>query len=91
VNIELGFSYAILNDSYALGSATLAFGAFLLTPFALKYGRRPVYIVTTILQFAVSIWSAKMETVADIMLVNAFGCGLGALAEVIVHRLFFLT
>jgi len=55
VDIELGFSYAILNDIYVLGSATLAFGTFLLTSFALKYGPRPVYTITTILQFAISI------------------------------------
>lgn len=43
MNVQLGFSYAILNDSYAIGCGTLAFGAFLLIPFALKYGRRPIY------------------------------------------------
>lgn len=83
MNLELGFSYTILNDSYALGCGTLAFGAFLLIPFALKYGRRPIYIVSTAIQLGVAIWSAKIQTVADIMLVNAFSCGVGALAEVI--------
>lgn len=83
MNEQLGFSYTILNDSYALGSGTLAIGAFLLIPFALKYGRRPIYIVSTAVQLGVSVWSARIETVADIMLVNAFGCGIGALAEVI--------
>lgn len=85
MNTQLGFSYALLNDSYAIGCATLAFGAFLLIPFALKYGRRPIYILSTLAQFAISIWSAKMETVADLMLVNALSCGVGALAEVIVQ------
>lgn len=85
MNLQLGFSYPILNDSYAIGCGTLAFGAFLLIPFALKYGRRPIYILSTIIQFAVSIWSAKLETVADLMLVNAISCGVGALAEVIVQ------
>ena len=85
MNEELGFSYEILNDSYAIGNGTLAIGAFLLIPFALKYGRRPVYIISTAIQLAVSIWSAKLETVADLMLVNAFSCLVGALAEVIVQ------
>ena len=74
-----------MNDSYAIGCGTLAFGAFLLIPFALKYGRRPIYIISTAAQFAISVWSAKLETVADIMLVNAFSCLVGALAEVIVQ------
>ncbi|RDW88471.1 hypothetical protein BP6252_00503 [Coleophoma cylindrospora] len=85
MNVELGFSYTILNDSYAVGCGTLAFGAFLLIPFALKYGRRPIYLFSTLAQFAISVWSAKLQTVADIMLVNAFSCGVGALAEVIVQ------
>jgi len=85
MHVKLGFSYTDLNNSYAVGCGTLAFGAFLLVPFALKYGRRPVYIVTTTIQFGVAIWSAKMKTVADLMLINAFSCGVGALSEVIVQ------
>jgi MFS family permease len=79
MNEQLGFSYELLNDSYAIGCGTLALGAFLLIPFALKYGRRPVYIFSTLVQFAMYVWSAKLETVADLMLVNAFSCGVGAL------------
>jgi MFS family permease len=85
MNEQLSFSYELLNDSYAIGCGTLVFGAFLLIPFALKYGRRPVYIFSTLVQFAMSVWSAKLETVADLMLVNAFSCGVGALSEVIVQ------
>ncbi|KAK5129231.1 hypothetical protein LTR08_003734 [Meristemomyces frigidus] len=85
MNVQLGFSYAILNDSYAIGCATLAFGAAMLIPFALKYGRRPIYIFSTAAQFAISIWSARINTVADIMLVNVFSCWVGSLAEVIVQ------
>ncbi|KAI9737991.1 MAG: hypothetical protein M1834_009361 [Cirrosporium novae-zelandiae] len=82
---QLGFSYDILNDSYAIGCGTLAIGAFMLIPFALKFGRRPIYIVSSALQFVISVWSAKLQTVADLMLINAFSCLLGALAEVIVQ------
>lgn len=82
---QLGFSLSILNDSYAIGCGTLAFGAFLLIPFALKYGRRPVYIFSTFIQFGISVWSARIFTVADLMLVNVFECLVGALAEVIVQ------
>ncbi|KAJ5832496.1 major facilitator superfamily domain-containing protein [Penicillium riverlandense] len=82
---QLGFSYAILQDSYAAGSATLCVGALLFIPIALKFGRRVVYLISLFLQFFVSIWSAKLETVADLVLVNAFNCLLGALAEAIVQ------
>jgi hypothetical protein len=43
-------------------------------------------ILLPILQLAIYIWSAKIEAVADIVLVNASGRGLGALAEVTVQR-----
>jgi hypothetical protein len=39
----------------SIGCGTLVFGAFLLIPFALKYGRRPVYIFSTLVQFAMSV------------------------------------
>ncbi|KAL2828962.1 major facilitator superfamily domain-containing protein [Aspergillus cavernicola] len=82
---QLGFSWAILNNSYALGCGFLAIGAVLLTPPALKLGRRPLYIISTIIIFAVSIWSAKMTKVVDLMLVNVFSCLSGALSEVMVQ------
>lgn len=85
MNKELGYSYEILNDSYAAGCACLAIGSLLLIPFALKFGRRPLYIFSTVLQFALSIWSAKMQTVADLMLINIFQCTFGSLAEAIVQ------
>ncbi|KAF2489228.1 serine/threonine kinase 16 [Lophium mytilinum] len=85
MNKELGYSFEILNDSYAVGCACLALGSVILIPFALKFGRRPLYIFSTALQFGLSIWSAKMETVADLMLINILQCLFGSLAEVIVQ------
>ncbi|KAF3048280.1 hypothetical protein E8E12_011615 [Didymella heteroderae] len=82
---ELGFTIALLNDGYATGSAALAVGAILFIPFALKYGRRPMYLFSLVGQIAVMIWSAKMQTTADLILTNLFNCLLGALAEVIVQ------
>lgn len=82
---QLGFSYESLNDSYAAGSAGLSVGALIFIPFALKFGRRPVYVLSTLVQFFMSIWFAKVETVADIVLVNVFACLVGALAEVLVQ------
>lgn len=82
---ELRFSYEILNDSYAIGCACLGIGAVILVPLSLKLGRRPLYLFSTIIQFGVSIWSAKMQTVADLMLINTVQCFFGALEEVIVQ------
>ena len=85
MHAELGFSYATLTNSYAVGSAALCVGAVFFMPFALKFGRRPIYILSTALQLGVSVWAAKIQTVADLMLINAFNCFLGSLAEAIVQ------
>lgn len=85
VNAELGFSFALLNDSYAAGCGALCIGGLILVPFALKFGRRPVYVFSTIVQCGISVWTAKMQTVADLMLVNVLSCIVGALAEVLVQ------
>ncbi|KAL3463495.1 major facilitator superfamily domain-containing protein [Aspergillus heterothallicus] len=85
MNLELGFSFGLLNDSYAAGCGALAIGGVILIPFALKFGRRPVYILSIAAQCGISVWSARMQNVADLMLVNILSCIVGALAEVIVQ------
>ncbi|KAF4466388.1 major facilitator superfamily transporter [Fusarium albosuccineum] len=85
MNEQLGFSYNTLNNSYAAGCGALAVGACVLIPFALKYGRRPVYIFSSAIQLGVCIWSAQMQTVPELMLVNVISCFLGALSEVVVQ------
>ncbi|KAM5341439.1 hypothetical protein ACJ41O_014470 [Fusarium nematophilum] len=82
---ELGFSDQVLTSSYAIGCAFLAIGAVVLVPFALKFGRRPLYIFSSLVQCGVSVWSAKIQNVADLLLVNILCTGFGALAEVIVQ------
>ena len=85
MHVELGFSYATLTNSYAVGSAALCVGAVFFMPFALKFGRRPIYILSTALQLGVAVWAAEIHTVADLMFINAFNCFLGSLAEAIVQ------
>ena len=85
MNRQIGFSWDILNDSYAAGCAALAIGGPLLIPFALKFGRRPVYVFSTACQLAFAIWSAKIYTVGDLIATNTLNCFFGALAECIVQ------
>lgn len=82
---ELGFSDETLTNTYAIGCATLAIGAPMLIPFALKYGSRPVYVLSSIAQFAISIWAAKTQTAGDWWGVNSVQCWLGSLAEVLIQ------
>ncbi|KIW33280.1 uncharacterized protein PV07_00140 [Cladophialophora immunda] len=85
MNLELGFSYDILNDSYAAGCGSLCIGGIFLLPFALKYGRRPVYILSLAVQCGIAVWSARVQNVADLMMVNILGCFVGALCEVMMQ------
>lgn len=94
VNAELGVSFSDLNNAYAANTAGLAVGCVLFIPFALKYGRRPVYLLSTATQFAGAIWQAKVRTTWEIIASNAL-CGVcGAVSETIVQMtvadLFFL-
>lgn len=82
---ELNFSDAVLNDTYAIGCATLALGGFMLIPFALKYGLRPIYVLTCLAQLGVMIWAARTQTAADWWGVNAVQCWLGSLGECMVQ------
>ena len=85
MNELMGFSYELLNDSYAAGCAAFAIGGPLLIPFALKWGRRPVYVFSTAAQFAIAIWTAKLQTTGDLIAVNTLNCLFGALAEILVQ------
>lgn len=82
---ELNFSNEILNDSYAAATAALMVGGLTLIPFALKFGRRPVYIGSLAVQFGMAIWYARTYTVGDLMGTNIVSCFVGALSEIMVQ------
>ncbi|RMZ75809.1 hypothetical protein DV738_g5268, partial [Chaetothyriales sp. CBS 135597] len=82
---ELGYSEAMLNDSFAAGCAALSLGGVILLPFALKYGRRSVYLISLAAECGIAIWSARMQNVGDLMAVNILECLVGALNEVMIQ------
>jgi MFS family permease len=73
------------NNTYAIGCATLALGSFMLIPFALKYGLRPIYVLSSAAQMAIMIWAARTATAGDWWGVNALQCWVGSLAETMVQ------
>lgn len=85
MNLQLGFSYPILDDAYGVGCGTLALGGLLLILVALKFGRRPIYLLSKAVQVGRSIWAIKMENVAGLMAINAISNLVAALAEVMVQ------
>jgi MFS family permease len=80
-NTELGISYADLNNTYASNMAALSVGCIIFIPIALRIGRRPVYIVTTLIMLASAIWQAKMVTLGDMIGTNVIMGIAGAVNE----------
>lgn len=85
LNTQLGFSYGILNDSYAAGCAALMIGGVTMIPFALKYGRRFVYVGSLLVQTGMAVWYGRTFTVGDLMGSNIISCVVGALSEIMVQ------
>ena len=84
-NTDLGISYGNLSNSYATNTASLAVGGVILIPLTLKYGRRPMYLATTLLSTVSAVWMAKQEVVGD-FIGNNFLSGLaGGVADAIVQ------
>ena len=77
--------YCRRNNTYAIGCGTLALGSFMLIPFGLKYGLRPIYILSSAAQMAIMIWAARTMTGGDWWGVNALQCWVGSLAETMVQ------
>ncbi|OAA48789.1 Major facilitator superfamily transporter [Cordyceps fumosorosea ARSEF 2679] len=82
---ELGFSDDTLNGSAAANYLGLALGCVALVPLVHKLGRRPVYLLSTLLQLASCIWSARTSTVGDLYGSNVISGVGGAISETIVQ------
>lgn len=82
---ELHFSVDQLNNGVAMSCAGLAVGCMIFMPFVHKFGRRPLYLISSALQLSSVIWQAKTRTYGDWMGSN-FLAGLGgAISEAIVQ------
>lgn len=94
INIETGVSLNDLNNAYATSSGALAVGCIFFVPLALKFGRRPVYIVTALVMTASAIWQGRAQTKGDFIGSNALAGLAGAVNEalfqVTVSDLFFV-
>lgn len=82
---ELGFSISLLNAAAAINYAGLAVGCVFFVPLVQKYGRRPVYIFSTVLQLVSCIWFAVTQTTGDLVGSNLISGLGGAISETIVQ------
>lgn len=83
-----------LNNSVAAGYAGLAVGCLFFVPLVHKYGRRPVYILSILLQLGSCVWAAVTHTRGDFV-GNNLMAGLGGaisetIAQVTIADLFFV-
>lgn len=83
--LELGLTYNDLNNAAAGGYVGLAMGCFLFIPYIYKFGRRPVYLFSTLIQFATTIWAAKATTPGQVLGFNIVSGLGGALSETVVQ------
>jgi MFS family permease len=84
-NEELGISYGQLTNTYGANYAGFGVGCVFFIPFALKYGRRPVYIISTIITLATAIWQAKLSTYGSMLAAQLVSGLSGAVSETLVQ------
>jgi MFS family permease len=82
---ELGFTDDQLNSGVAINYGGLALGCIVFIPFIHKYGRRPLYVFSSILQLASVIWQAKTYTIGDYLGSNLISGLGGAISETVVQ------
>lgn len=83
--VDLHVTYTELNRAMSVNFVGLAMGCYLFIPLAKKFGRRPIYIVSTMLMVATSFWSASLTSLTDLYVSNLLQGLAGATNEAIVE------
>lgn len=83
--VDMDLTYTQLTNSASINLVGLAVGCLLFIPLAKKYGRRPVYLVSTLIMVAMSFWSARMKTLGELYGTNLLFGLAGATNEAIVQ------
>lgn len=68
--VDLDTSMDLLSNGNSAQLAGLALGCFFFIPFAVKYGRRPVYIVSVAVMAGGSWWSSRLQSYPEMMVAN---------------------
>ncbi|KAK7932251.1 major facilitator superfamily transporter [Apiospora marii] len=85
ISVDLDLTIPQLSNGNSVQLAGLATGCIFFVPFAVKYGRRPVYLVSIVVLAAVTWWTARMNTYAEVILTNLFTGLAGAVNETTVQ------
>ena len=70
MTVDMEVTYNELNNAVSVNFAGLATGCIIFIPFAKKYGRRPVYIVSTALMLATAFRASKMTSLTELYATN---------------------
>ncbi|PHH91631.1 hypothetical protein CDD83_10917 [Cordyceps sp. RAO-2017] len=82
---EMHVTQEDLNNAQAAQLVGLAVGCIIFIPIAKKYGRRPVYIISTLIVAGATWWSAFMDSARDVILTNVLAGLAGATNETAVQ------
>lgn len=82
---DMNVTYAQLNNAMSVNFVGLSVGCVLFIPLAKKFGRRPVYLVSTAIMMAASYWSAWMKSLPELYVTNLLHGLAGATNESIVQ------
>lgn len=82
---DLNVDYNQLNIALAINYAGTGCGGFLFIPLAIKYGRRPVYLISTAIMAATCFWTARVGSVKSLYATNLISGLAGSTNETIVQ------
>lgn len=90
----LGLGWATFNQTSGASYAGLALGCLFTIPCVHKFGRRPLYLISAVIQLACAIWYAKFKSAGEMITIGLLA-GLGgstseAIVMITVVDLFFV-
>ncbi|KAF9886871.1 hypothetical protein FE257_010994 [Aspergillus nanangensis] len=83
--LDLHVTYSQLNQVMSVNFVGLATGCVFFIPLAKKFGRRPVYLISTALMLATSFWTSKLKSLPELYVANLLQGLAGATNEAIVQ------
>ncbi|KAF7155115.1 hypothetical protein CNMCM5623_006542 [Aspergillus felis] len=82
---NLQVTYTQLNWAISVNFVGLSMGCVVFIPLAKKFGRRPVYLVSTALMLVTSFWISRLESLTELYIANLLQGLAGATNESIVQ------
>jgi MFS family permease len=83
--VDLHVTYTQLTRAMSVNFVGLAMGCVFFIPLARKFGRRPVYLISTALMLVTSFWSGEITTLRELYVTNLLQGLAGATNESIVQ------